>query len=288
VKKKHEWKSVIYNRTNKNKTGCPCCARQKVCKENCLETLYPELSREWHSTKNGKITPKNIMPKSNKKAWWKCSKKHEWKSVISNRTTLNRNCPYCCNQKVYKNNCLSTKFPKIAKEWDSIKNKKITPKNVTPGTNKKAWWICSTNKLHKWETTIKSRSRGKGCPYCFKKNEAKVKNILLKHFKNWNIKYNKKIWDRYKKYNHRRYCDFWIEKQNIKIMVEYDGEQHFKPVQFGGMNIEKAQKIFKNTQIKDKLDKEFCKENNIILHRIKYDEDKEKSIKELKIKIDNN
>ena len=31
--------------------------------------------------------------------------------------------------------------------------------------------------------------------------------------------------------------------------------------------------------IKDKLDFKFCAENNIILHRIKYDEDKEESIK---------
>lgn len=34
-------------------------------------------------------------------------------------------------------------------------------------------------------------------------------------------------------------------------------------------------------QIKDRLDAEFCEENNIILHRIKYNESKEKSIKQL-------
>jgi len=38
--------------------------------------------------------------------------------------------------------------------------------------------------------------------------------------------------------------------------------------------------------MKDKLDKEFCKENNILLYKIRYGEDIEKFIKDLKLKID--
>lgn len=124
--------------------------------------------------------------------------------------------------------------------------------------------------------------QGRGCPFCTRKSEAKVKKLLKKYFKNWEIISNKKIWNKYKNYNHRRFCDFWLEKDGIKIMVEYDGQQHFKPVRFNGMSIKNAQKIFKETKIKDKLDSEFCIENNIILHRIKYDESKEESIKKLK------
>ena len=52
-------------------------------------------------------------------------------------------------------------------------------------------------------------------------------------------------------------------------MVEYDGEQHFKPVRFGGISIERAAKRFKKQQRIDSLDFDFCEENNIILHRIK-------------------
>ena len=47
------------------------------------------------------------------------------------------------------------------------------------------------------------------------------------------------------------------------------------------MSIKKAEKNFQQTQLKDKLDAQFCKENNILLHRIKYNEDKELSIKGL-------
>lgn len=124
-----------------------------------------------------------------------------------------------------------------------------------------------------------------GCPFCIKKSENRVKELLLEYFKDWIIIFNKKIWDKYKDYNHRRFCDFWMEKDNLKVIVEYDGKQHYMPVCFNGMSLKKAEKEFENTQIKDKLDAEFCKENNIILHRIKYDEDKEQSIERLKIKL---
>jgi hypothetical protein len=124
--------------------------------------------------------------------------------------------------------------------------------------------------------------RGQGCPVCHKKGESEVGEILKTFFKDWNICSQKKIWSSFRSYSKDRFCDFWLEKDEIKIMVEYDGEQHFKPVRFNGMSFKKAEKEFKKTQIKDELDKQFCEENNIILHRIKYDEDKEKSIKNLK------
>ncbi|MDP6459152.1 MAG: zinc-ribbon domain-containing protein [Candidatus Bathyarchaeota archaeon] len=38
---------------------------------------YPELSKEWHSTRNGDLTPERVTPKRGKKVWWKCSRDHE-------------------------------------------------------------------------------------------------------------------------------------------------------------------------------------------------------------------
>ena len=67
--------------------------------------------------------------------------------------------------------------------------------------------------------------------------------------------------------------------------MEYDGQQHFKPVCFGGISLQRAKENLKRQKVIDALDTEFCKERGIILHRIKYDEDKEKSIKRLKEEI---
>ena len=38
------------------------------------------------------------MPNSNKKAWWKCIKGHEWQAIIGNRNRGN-GCPQCAKEK---------------------------------------------------------------------------------------------------------------------------------------------------------------------------------------------
>jgi hypothetical protein len=98
---------------------------------------------------------------SSKKAWWVCDKGHEWKAVISNRQT--NGCPYCSNQKVGPDNNLAFLNPAVVKQWHPTKNVILSPDMVTPGSEKKAWWVC--DKGHEWEAVINSR-RTRGCPYC--------------------------------------------------------------------------------------------------------------------------
>jgi len=57
--------------------------------------------------------------------------------------------------------------------------------------------------------------------------------------------------------------DFFIPKFNM--CVEFDGIQHFKPVEiFGGVS------EFENLKIRDNIKNEYCRDNGIILYRIKY------------------
>lgn len=125
--------------------------------------INPALTREWHPTKNAPLTPKDVKPGSNKRVWWVCNKGHEWKAMVNARNR-GRGCPYCAGHKVSIDNCLYTVNPSLAREWHPNKNGPLTPKDVTPGSNKKVWWVCS--KGHEWEAPIRSRSRGSKCPYC--------------------------------------------------------------------------------------------------------------------------
>lgn len=59
---------------------------------------------------------------------------------------------------------------------------------------------------------------------------------------------------------------------NHNIIIEYDGIQHFKPKDFGGISKERAEQQFKETQENDKLKDDFCKENNFKMIRIPYTE----------------
>jgi hypothetical protein len=54
--------------------------------------------------------------------------------------------------------------PELAKEWHPTKNGSLTPADLTPGSNKRVWWICT--KGHEWKATISISNRGRGCPYC--------------------------------------------------------------------------------------------------------------------------
>jgi hypothetical protein len=61
-----------------------------------------------------------------------------------------------------------------------------------------------------------------------------------------------------------------IEKKNnriIYICIEYDGEEHFRYVEIWG-----GEEEFENIKIRDQIKNEYCKNNNIRLIRIKYND----------------
>ena len=97
----HEWYVSIDRRcSSTSSTGCPycCSARKQSCIHESIQYTHPLLAIEWHPTKNNNIEIKNITFGSDKKIWWKCKNRHEWFASVSNRTRLNRGCPYCINK----------------------------------------------------------------------------------------------------------------------------------------------------------------------------------------------
>jgi very-short-patch-repair endonuclease/DNA-directed RNA polymerase subunit RPC12/RpoP len=163
--KGHEWESTIVNRKKGN--ICPGCLSIKF--------LFPNLAKEWHPNKNGNLKPEDVTRGSGKKVWWLCSKGHEYKNVVSERT-IGSNCPYCSGHRVSKENNLKFLFPQIAKEWHPNKNGNLKPEDVTKSSGQRVWWLCS--KSHEYKTTVASRSSGKtGCPYCSGNRVSKENNL---------------------------------------------------------------------------------------------------------------
>lgn len=98
--------------------------------------------------------------------------------------------------------------PGLAKEWHPTRNGDLNPRNVTPGSGKKVWWICING--HEWKAAIYSRSRGSSCPICNKPIPAEngetiisnsdlvkewhlTKNVGL-NLRNLPVGFNKKVW----------------------------------------------------------------------------------------------
>jgi hypothetical protein len=96
--KGHEWEDNVLHRTGSDR-GCPYCSNKRVCMDNCLQTLRPNIASEWHPKKNDKLTPFDYTYGSDKIVWWLCKNGHEFKNSISNRTSKGTGCPICKESK---------------------------------------------------------------------------------------------------------------------------------------------------------------------------------------------
>ena len=171
----HEWQATVDRRSSGK--GCPYCSgRYAVKGENDLQTVNQDLAKEWNYERNNGLAPMDVLPNSNKKVWWKCSKGHEWQARINSRNSEN-GCPFCTGRfTISGENDLQTVNPSLANEWNYKKNNGLTPNNVLPNSNKKVWWICG--KGHEWQATISNRNNGNGCPYCAGQYIIKGENDL--------------------------------------------------------------------------------------------------------------
>ena len=203
----YEWMAEINNR-NKGR-GCPKCAKKnrtittnsKLIKEKgSLLSVNPSLASEWDYEKNGNLKPKDFLPNSNKKVWWKCSKcGYEWQASICNRNK-GRGCSICSNKKVLKGyNDLATTNPELLKEWDYEKNDKlgIKPNEVTKGSKKKVWWKCSNNHNCFLPVKVRCSNTHIPCPFCSGKIPMKGYNDLAttnpELLKEWDYEKNDKL-----------------------------------------------------------------------------------------------
>ena len=95
--KGHEWLATINSR--KGGIGCPYCSGRFAVKgQNDLQTVNPILAKEWNYDKNNGLTPTDVLPNSDKKVWWKCSKGHEWQTTIAGRNN-GSGCPICNSER---------------------------------------------------------------------------------------------------------------------------------------------------------------------------------------------
>lgn len=171
----HEYQSTVANRVAGK--GCPICSGHKVVPGiNDLATINPKLVEDWDYEKNTD-DPHTSSPNSSKKAWWKCACcGNEWQAQIHSRNS-GVGCPVCARTRItegqrkraiQKSGSLAEKNPLLSSQWHPTKNGEMTPTQITPGSDYKAWWICP-DCGHEWAAAVGSRNRGHGCPRCSKK-----------------------------------------------------------------------------------------------------------------------
>ncbi len=160
----HRWQAAVYTRTG-GESGCPYCAGKRPWPGfNDLASQYPHLAAQWHPTRNGDLTPDQVLCGSNRRVWWQCPQGHQWSAIVKSRTE-GAGCPYCASRQVSAGfNDLAARFPHLAQQWDRARNGAMTPETVSPYSNRKAWWVCALG--HRWQAAVSARAGGSDCPYC--------------------------------------------------------------------------------------------------------------------------
>jgi len=256
----HEWQATIKDRTGLHKSNCPYCSGRKVCKDNNLLFLRPNIAVEWHPTKNGNLKSEDVTPFSNKKVWWQCAKnsKHEWQSLISNRNRKHEaGCPYCAGQKVCCENNLLYIFPEIAAEWHPLKNGHLKPENFTAHSSSKCfWWQCRKYSGHEWLARISNRTKenGTNCPHCRILWGETLLKIIIEEAVGYNFVKTKPEWLVNPKTNRKLEIDLYNEELNLAI--EYQGQQHYKDIIGRG-------ECWKSINYRDNIKKQIINEKNI-------------------------
>lgn len=165
-------------------------------------------------------------------------------------------CPKCSGNEKLNNKEIDKKMEELGKgeylrlgEYKSTHTKMLV-KHIT----------CK----NEYEATWGAFYQGKRCPKC---NESKGEKEISGILNSLNIKYT--VQKRFKdcKYKNTLPFDFYIHNKKSKLLIEFDGRQHFEPVEiFGGDN------SLKETQLRDNIKTNFALSNNIPLLRIPYTE----------------
>jgi hypothetical protein len=248
---------------------CIYCAGQKLCgDEDCNSCFEKSLASFdgltindirkmdcWHLNKNT-ISPNCISKHSENICWFHCDvcfhdfptkpssvSRNKWCSYCSNKKLCdNSNCDLCFN-KSFESSISETVNGNLKKKfWNKTKNKGLWPRNVFKTSNKKYWFDCdsclypfsiSLNNLYFnncWCPTCKNKTSKK--LYKWLSSQTCITDINCEYSPPWCSTDYTTIHNGHihkSKYKYR--YDFLITfHNNTKLIIELDGEQHYKQV----------------------------------------------------------
>ena len=200
-----------------------------------------------------------------------CNKHGVFEQTPKNHILRKSGCPKCAI--IQKANGLKLSQKKFISISKKTHNNKYDYSLVDYVNNKtKIKIICLLHGI--FEQIPAHHMKGIGCPHCNdSKGELKIKNFLEYH--HISFVRNKTFNDCYDLGKLK--FDFYLPKLNL--IIEFDGIQHYKPIDVFGGEFE-----FFNIQRRDKIKNDYCEEKSIQLLRIKYNENINNKLKPILMK----
>lgn len=184
------------------------------------------------------------------------------KVLITNKA----GCPKCGKEKAIKGETKSQKkFEEELKEVNPTL--KVIGKYKNTHTKIKCLCLKCNHEFYSYPSNLLNQSSG-----CHRCNMSNSERTMLKALDELNINYSSQYSIDDCKFVNVLKFDAFDTKNNIAF--EYNGEQHYYPIDFGGKGQEYARELFELTCNRDKAKQEYCKNNNIPLIIVPYWEKK--------------
>jgi predicted nucleic acid-binding Zn-ribbon protein len=175
-------------------------------------------------------------------------------------------CPVC--REINLSTCLLTPLKYSPEEYIDVV-KQISGGNIIPleeyrGMDRKIRHLCKKCN-REWSVIPYRILNNSGCPRC---KESRGEKVIANILDNYHVQYiAQKAFEKCK-YKKQLRFDFYLPDYNVAI--EYQGEQHYRPVNFNGLPEERAKYIFEQVKIRDQVKRDFCDTHHIQLIAIPY------------------
>lgn len=237
-------------------SGCPKCGWEKISEDRTIS--WEDILKSFRET-HGEQYDYNSKDYENSSSKLRitCSKHGEFIQDVTSHKH-GQGCPKCGRERISLS--LTTPWEEVLKSFrETHKDEyEYTPESYTLLETPMEMFC---KKHGRFEQTPKNHRGGSGCPVCNSSRGEKEIEFLLRDLQ-IEYEHQKKFPELSMYYRY----DFFIP--SINTIVEYNGIQHYEPIEhFGGT------KSFKNTQRRDKIKKQYCLDNGINYEIIRYDED---------------
>lgn len=213
---------------------CIYCSRHALCSNNkCLmcfnnSFLSSPMSKFW-SPKN-LCYPRDVSKYSNESFLFDCPLcNHTYPGMLNNIADKETFCPFCSHQRLCGNCafCFNMSFKSSPHLHMYSSKNEIPPEQVFKHSNVKRIFNCGDCKSEFLARPICVSRSVKYCPICRYKTEKLIFEYLLKIYPDIE-RQSKFSWSKSKTTNKYYSFDFYIP--SFSIIIELDGEQHFRDV----------------------------------------------------------
>jgi hypothetical protein len=233
----HQWKAKFSN--VKFGHWCGKCASIKNTKKLKLHDGLKK-AKAWAAKRGGDCLSKEYM-RSHNHMLWQCKLGHTWSATFAN-IKQGYWCPNCAGQVVTIDDCHAIAYKNGGKYVSDIYTNAKT----------KMLWECGQG--HQWKARYNDIQQGRWCPLCAScKTQKLLFDIIQDIYPLYDVEFNYRGFDWLGGKTSKQEIDIFVK--GVGVAIEYQGEQHFMPVRFGGITREKAVKNLKYVQKLDKIKK---------------------------------